>query len=98
MRIPTFFLQSRFLHNLLALEKSSIYELFKKSSVDVVRVTPSLPLRGRLPKGSPSKHPSCAKFLINLLDQRGSDGAPLRRIDELTSRISEKPAWPAVPR
>jgi len=83
MRFPYFFLQSRFLHNLLALEKSSIYELFKKSSVGVVRVTPSLPQRGRLPKGSSSKPPSCAKFSINLLAQRGSDGEPLRRINEL---------------
>jgi hypothetical protein len=37
----------------LAVEESSIYVVFKKSSVVVVRVPPSLPQRVRLPKGSP---------------------------------------------
>jgi hypothetical protein len=46
--------------------------------VVIVRVTPSLPRRGRLPKGSPPWSPSCAGFSINLLARRGSDKAPGR--------------------
>ena len=43
-----------------------------------MRVTPSLPQRGRLPKGSIPLTPSYVKFLINLLAQRGSGEAPER--------------------
>jgi hypothetical protein len=46
-------------------------------SVVVVRLTPSLPQRGRHPKGNPLD--TLAKFSINLLAQRGSDEAPERR-------------------
>jgi len=45
-------------------------------SVVVVRLTPSLPQRGRHPKGNPLD--TLAKFSINLLAQRGSDEAPER--------------------
>jgi hypothetical protein len=51
-----------------------MYELFNKYSVVVVRLTPSLPKRGRHPKGNPPD--PLAKFSINLLAQRGSDEAP----------------------
>jgi hypothetical protein len=63
---------------ILVLEKSSIYQLFNKYSVVVVRLTPSLPQRGRHPKGNPLDPPYRAKFSINLLAQRGSDEAPER--------------------
>jgi hypothetical protein len=53
-----------------------MYELFNKYSVVVVRLTPSLPQRGRHPKGNPLD--PLAKFSINLLAQRGSDEAPER--------------------
>jgi hypothetical protein len=53
-----------------------MYELFNKYSVVVVRLTPSLPQRGRHPRGNPLD--PLAKFSINLLAQRGSDEAPER--------------------
>jgi hypothetical protein len=53
-----------------------MYELFNQYSVVVVRLTPSLPQRGRHPKGNPRD--PLAKFSINLLAQRGSDEAPER--------------------
>ncbi len=55
-----------------------------------MRVTPSLPQRGKQTKGSSPLTPSCAKFSINLLTQRGPDEAPEQTPKEWESSQNSK--------
>jgi hypothetical protein len=56
--------------------KSSIYELFNKYSVVVVRLTPSLPQRGRHPKGNPLDPLIVRNFQLTPLPSEGPTRRP----------------------
>jgi hypothetical protein len=60
----------------IALEKSSMYALFDKYSVVVVRLTPSLPQRGRHPKGNPPDPRVVRNFQLTSLPSEGPTMRP----------------------
>jgi hypothetical protein len=63
-------------HKKIALVKSSIYELFNKYSVVVVRLTPSLPQRGKHPKGNPLDPLIMQNFQLTSLPSEGPTRRP----------------------
>jgi len=71
---PLFFIyyQMTYGKRFSVLEKSSICELFKKSSVVVVRVPPLSPRGGGCPRGSPLDPPLVQSFQLTCLPSESS--------------------------